>query len=76
MADATVLNAHPCAVRTFRDVRVPKLLLPGRNIKKISYDCARQLREHYVPPAYLSLLDEGLWLNCEGGRNMKRNKVK
>ena len=76
MTDATVLNAHPCAVRTFRGIRAPKLLLPGRNIRKISYDCARQLREHYVQAALLSLPDEGLWLNCEGGRKMKRNKVK
>ncbi|MDE6737651.1 MAG: hypothetical protein K2K07_00955, partial [Lachnospiraceae bacterium] len=47
-ADATVLYARPCAFRAFRDIHVPKLLGIERNIKKISHDCAGQLREYFM----------------------------
>ena len=47
---------HPGLLRAFRDIHVPKFMSIERNIKKISYDSARQLREHFVQSAYESLL--------------------
>jgi len=39
---------HPGSNRAFRDFHVPKLLSIEQNIKKISYSCARQLREYFM----------------------------
>lgn len=44
--DAAARIRHPGSKRAFRDIRVPKLLTYERNVKKILFACARQLREH------------------------------
>ena len=43
---------HPGSGRAFTDIHVRKLLVTGRNIKKISVSCARQLHEHFVQYAH------------------------
>ena len=43
---------HPGSGRAFRDILVPKLLGVERNIKKISYSYAGQLREHFAQSAF------------------------
>ncbi|MCM1121773.1 MAG: hypothetical protein NC416_04240 [Eubacterium sp.] len=60
--DEIALNAHPCAIRAFRDILVPKFLGALRNIKKISFSYAGQLREHYVQSACEAIL---YWLLFE-----------
>ncbi len=44
---------HPGSLRAFGDIRVTKLLFAIRNIKKISFPYARQLRTHALPAAFL-----------------------
>ena len=45
---ATARHSHPCSLRAFRDIHVPKLLKLERNIKKISFSCTGRLRECFV----------------------------
>ena len=51
---------HPDSRQAFQDIHVLKLLVFGRNIKKISYSehtcsCTRQLREHFVQSIDINL---------------------